>query len=449
MARPGPPGRGIRGLVYDRRTSGRCRRRARLSSPALTVARSARRVTSARTRSLSIIINYHDASRANLGSRSSRESRVAFFWSGDGHRPLRASRSSTRPAAIRGWCVKDAGGGRPPSDDVIVRCGSRDSWDIDPGRRRQRLFVPSRLHRPAAAATERLPAAAWLAALGLWRGSCPAAEAWPSVVQASGCSTAGVRRSRPWRLPKSPSSRPTPSTFYRSFSEKRLTSYGSSRRGRIERARLALLIAPRHAARRPARDRPRPRLAGRCGGPGRLALSRASRPARFCIDVLRAKGLEVIEAFTPPIPVADGSADVVYADQVLEHMSGIDAARAFVAEARRVLRPGRRVLRGGPRLSEGAHLLLGRRLHAQLRHHRAPRAPAAVRRRLRDRAHRAQHRRRRPGSGATSSPPRPCFTNVPGVDTLSRYTGDRRASCSRFARTCSKPSTFVAQAARS
>jgi SAM-dependent methyltransferase len=32
------------------------------------------------------------------------------------------------------------------------------------------------------------------------------------------------------------------------------------------------------------------------------------------------------------------SADVVYADQVLEHMSGIDAARQFVEEARRVLR---------------------------------------------------------------------------------------------------------------
>ncbi len=38
--------------------------------------------------------------------------------------------------------------------------------------------------------------------------------------------------------------------------------------------------------------------------------------------------------------MADESCDVVYADQVLEHMSGIDAARQFVAEARRVLKPG-------------------------------------------------------------------------------------------------------------
>ena len=30
----------------------------------------------------------------------------------------------------RDWCVKDAGGGRPPSDDVMTRCGSHESWDI-------------------------------------------------------------------------------------------------------------------------------------------------------------------------------------------------------------------------------------------------------------------------------------------------------------------------------
>ncbi len=58
------------------------------------------------------------------------------------------------------------------------------------------------------------------------------------------------------------------------------------------------------------------------------------------IDVLRKKGLKVLEAWTPPMPMADASADVVYADQVLEHMSGIDAARQFTAEALRSLRPG-------------------------------------------------------------------------------------------------------------
>jgi SAM-dependent methyltransferase len=56
--------------------------------------------------------------------------------------------------------------------------------------------------------------------------------------------------------------------------------------------------------------------------------------------VLKKKGLAVIESWTPPMPIPDRSADVVYADQVLEHMSGIDAARQFTAEAFRALRPG-------------------------------------------------------------------------------------------------------------
>ncbi len=29
-----------------------------------------------------------------------------------------------------GWCIKDGGSGRPQSDDVIVRCNSRDAWDL-------------------------------------------------------------------------------------------------------------------------------------------------------------------------------------------------------------------------------------------------------------------------------------------------------------------------------
>ena len=128
-------------------------------------------------------------------------------------------------------------------------------------------------------------------------------------------------------------------TFYRSFSEKEMTDYGAGRRGRIEQSRLALLT--------PYAKPPGDML--EIGpGHGTLAMQASAMGWRYrCIeaspilaDVLRKKGLEVIEAFTPPIPVADASADVVYADQVLEHMAGIDAARAFVAEARRALRPG-------------------------------------------------------------------------------------------------------------
>ena len=129
-------------------------------------------------------------------------------------------------------------------------------------------------------------------------------------------------------------------TFYRWFSDrqKELTSFGRARRGRTERSRLGLLM--RFA---------RPGQMIEIGpGHGTLALGaieagwryRAVEASAILIDELRAKGLDVTEGWAPPIPAPDASTDVVYADQVLEHMSGIDAAREFVAEARRVLRPG-------------------------------------------------------------------------------------------------------------
>jgi SAM-dependent methyltransferase len=130
-----------------------------------------------------------------------------------------------------------------------------------------------------------------------------------------------------------------PDTFYKSFSEKKLTTYGSGRRGKIERHRLALLQRYRQAPGDMFEI-----------GPGHGSLAEqaveagwnytAVEASPILIDVLRKKGLKVIEAWTPPMPMADGSADVVYADQVLEHMSGIDAARQFTAEALRSLRPG-------------------------------------------------------------------------------------------------------------
>jgi SAM-dependent methyltransferase len=66
----------------------------------------------------------------------------------------------------------------------------------------------------------------------------------------------------------------------------------------------------------------------------------AVEPSPALADRLRAQGLDVVQAWTPPIPKPDATVRVVYADQVLEHMSGIDAARHFVAEAWRVLEPG-------------------------------------------------------------------------------------------------------------
>lgn len=127
-------------------------------------------------------------------------------------------------------------------------------------------------------------------------------------------------------------------TFYRSFSEKKLTGAGASRRKRIEESRLALLmkytqppgdlleIGPGH------------------GGIARAAAAAGWRywgvePSRVLAEQLTREGFDILQAWTPPIPAHDSTADVLYADQVLEHMSGIDAAREFIAESRRILRP--------------------------------------------------------------------------------------------------------------
>jgi SAM-dependent methyltransferase len=130
-----------------------------------------------------------------------------------------------------------------------------------------------------------------------------------------------------------------PSNFYKSFSEKKLTTYGSARRGKIEQHRLALL----HHFGRPPGD-----LFEIGPGHGTLAEQAVEAGWRYTaieaspilVDILRRKGLAVIESWTPPIPIGDASADVVYADQVLEHMNGIESARQFTAEALRALRPG-------------------------------------------------------------------------------------------------------------
>ena len=130
-------------------------------------------------------------------------------------------------------------------------------------------------------------------------------------------------------------------TFYRDFSDrqKTVTDFGRARRGRTERSRLGLLM--QYAT--PPGDMLEI-------GPGKGSLAhlaveagwryRAIEASPILIRELRASGLEVIEGWAPPMRTGDATCDVVYADQVLEHMSGIDAAREFTAEALRALRPG-------------------------------------------------------------------------------------------------------------
>lgn len=78
---------------------------------------------------LSIIRSVHDGTGANLGSRSSRDSRNRFFASAVAVVHYGHSRFNVKGPDAN-WCIKDGGSGRPQSDDVIVRCNSRDAWDL-------------------------------------------------------------------------------------------------------------------------------------------------------------------------------------------------------------------------------------------------------------------------------------------------------------------------------
>ncbi len=67
--------------------------------------------------------------RYDLGSNSTRDQRVAFLWTAVA--VIHFRHPTFNPAGgDPGWSVKDAGGGRPPSDDVLVRCDTRDAWDL-------------------------------------------------------------------------------------------------------------------------------------------------------------------------------------------------------------------------------------------------------------------------------------------------------------------------------
>ena len=212
-----------------------------------------------------------------------------------------------------------------------------------------------------------------------------------------------------------------PSTFYKSFSEKKLTTYGSSRRGRIEQHRLGLLH----------RFKPAPGDMVEVGpGHGTLAEQAveagwsytAIEASPILIDVLRKKGLRVIASWAPPIPVPDASVDVVYADQVLEHMSGIDAARAFTAEALRALRPG------GVLFVVVPDYLKERTFFWDVDYtHNFVTTERRVKQLFNDGGFEIQHVER--GIGMATGVARDALAagallvNIPGLDALSRYTG--------------------------
>jgi hypothetical protein len=78
---------------------------------------------------LSIVRSVHDSLGYNLGSRSSRDGRNAFWATAMAVVHYGHARFNPQ-GGDRNWCIKDGGNGRPQSDDVAVRCGSRDAWDM-------------------------------------------------------------------------------------------------------------------------------------------------------------------------------------------------------------------------------------------------------------------------------------------------------------------------------
>ena len=78
---------------------------------------------------VSIIQKIYSDLRYNLGSASTREERNVYL-----ERAVAALHFGHARFNPQGrdpnWCVKSAGAGRPQSDDVIVRCDSRDAWDL-------------------------------------------------------------------------------------------------------------------------------------------------------------------------------------------------------------------------------------------------------------------------------------------------------------------------------
>jgi hypothetical protein len=76
-----------------------------------------------------ILIRVHDDLRYDLGRNSTRDSRNAWLSAAVaavhyGHPRFNAA--GPDPS----WCIKNGGGGRPQSDDVLVLCQSRDAWDL-------------------------------------------------------------------------------------------------------------------------------------------------------------------------------------------------------------------------------------------------------------------------------------------------------------------------------
>jgi hypothetical protein len=94
------------------------------AGPAVDVAR-----TISITEAVSIIRKIYSDLRYNLGSSSTREERNVYLQRAVAALHFGHARFNPQ-GRDPNWCIKNGGPGRPQADDVIVRCDSRDAWDL-------------------------------------------------------------------------------------------------------------------------------------------------------------------------------------------------------------------------------------------------------------------------------------------------------------------------------
>lgn len=112
------------------------------------------------------------------------------------------------------------------------------------------------------------------------------------------------------------------------------------------------------------------RAIGAAQHPLRLELGGNTPRAGWLVTNYSWRARRLLDA-TAPWPVAEGSVDLVYADNMIEHVT-LDQARAMLAQARRALRPGGTIRLTTPDIEAAARLYLGEdeeRAHAVLAMH--------------------------------------------------------------------------------
>ncbi len=79
-----------------------------------------------------ILFTIYQAARWDISGRSNRDQLNLFLETAVSALHYGHGRWNPR-GPDTGWCIKNGGPGRPQSDDVLVRCDSRDAWDLVSG----------------------------------------------------------------------------------------------------------------------------------------------------------------------------------------------------------------------------------------------------------------------------------------------------------------------------